>query len=488
MHRPIPIAVIAPESSDILKALGESALVSRLSPAVIVTSPPHFELARSVGGPRSLYPIAQAHAGVFPECLEGSNLGASGKLLSDLQSWMPTVLTLIDRKNWSGASVQAMHRLATKYVSIWSAILDRFKPELILWHDVPQRGFDLVLYGLCRLRGIRIGIVGFTSLRDRLVIQEAIDGPVVPLFQSRPSLSIDDASHMLDSFYSKRIIPDQMDVARNLRTTMSIGDGLRRRAMALGSVPLRFPEVVPDRKLSRGSRIASGLRNRRLIRAAHGEYESAASVRAPTDDRPFIYCALHFQPEATTVPRGGVQWDQINNLRVLAEGLPPGWSVVAKEHPMMMSYRWDWHRARGAAYYEELMDIPRVSLAPLSSSSSALIQRASAVVTTTGTVGWESLLAGKPVAVFGYPWYASAPNVTLVHSQEEVELWARGLNAGAPPAEVAKSTLEFVRTFVPRSTFFGRWQEAALGTEDAMGLDSVAAYCEAVMAFVDRPA
>lgn len=486
MATPIPILVLAPESSDMLRALGHRELTSRVHPALIVTTPAHFGLVRSIAGDQALYPIAEAHAGSYPHAYPGGTLAADAYLLDELQAWLPTVYALVDRKNWSGASLSAIHRLVTRYAAIWSNVLDRIQPQLVLWHDTPQRGFDFVLYALCLHRSIRTGIVGFTSLRDRLVFQETIDGPIVPLFHGRSVLSPDEADSMLDSFYSREIIPQQIDASRNLRTTLAFGGHMWQRLRTTSNVPTRFPSVVPDQQLQRASRLLAGVRNRRHIRSAFTEYVKASS-ELRDDDGPYVYYALHFQPEATTVPRGGVQWDQLNNIRILAEGLPPGWSVVAKEHPMMMRYRWDWHRARGAAYYAELRSIGGVKLAPITTSSTELIDGAAGVATTTGTVGWEALLAGKPVAVFGYPWYSSAPNVTVTRSRDDVGKWIEGLGGHVKPDELAASTFEFVRAFVPRFTFYGRWQETALESKDSAGLDSVSAYAEAMAAFIDRP-
>src|SRR5690606_28438979 len=68
--------------------------------------------------------------------------------------------------------------------------------------------------------------------------------------------------------------------------------------------------------------------------------------------------------------------------------------------------RWD-------GYYEQICALgPSVDLVPLSISSERLISSATAVVTITGTVGWEACLQGTPVITLAQPWY-SVPGLVL---------------------------------------------------------------------------
>jgi capsule polysaccharide export protein KpsC/LpsZ len=57
------------------------------------------------------------------------------------------------------------------------------------------------------------------------------------------------------------------------------------------------------------------------------------------------------------------------------------------------------HRPKG--FYENLENIPQVRLLSPKESSHELLSHCALVCTIAGTIGWEALLAGKPVITFG---------------------------------------------------------------------------------------
>jgi hypothetical protein len=131
-------------------------------------------------------------------------------------------------------------------------------------------------------------------------------------------------------------------------------------------------------------------------------------------DVPFVYVALHLQPERTTSSLGGVFADQFVLIDTLARSLPPGWTVYVKEHPSQFYPPFCGERGRHADFYRDVSRIPNVALASLSMSSFDLIDCARAVATVTGTVGWEAVIRGTPALVFGSPWYRYCEGVAYV--------------------------------------------------------------------------
>ena len=122
-------------------------------------------------------------------------------------------------------------------------------------------------------------------------------------------------------------------------------------------------------------------------------------------DVPYVYVALHFQPERTTSSLGGVFGDQYLVVDMLARCLPEGWKVYVKEHPSQFYPPFAGERSRHADLYADLLALPNVELVSLSTSTFQLIDHAMAVATVTGTVGWEAVIRGKPTLAFGSPWY-----------------------------------------------------------------------------------
>jgi len=60
---------------------------------------------------------------------------------------------------------------------------------------------------------------------------------------------------------------------------------------------------------------------------------------------------------------------------------------------------------RGLAFYRRVLALPRVRLVDQEVPSRDIIAQAEGVVTVGGTAGWEALMAGKPVVLFGHAFY-----------------------------------------------------------------------------------
>ena len=109
---------------------------------------------------------------------------------------------------------------------------------------------------------------------------------------------------------------------------------------------------------------------------------------------PFAFFPLHTEPEVSLLVQGRGFLNQIEVIRSLASSLPVGWWLLVKEHPASVG-------KRPIGYYRKLLAIPNVRLVRTSCKSNELIARASLVVTISGTIGFEAILKGKPVAVLG---------------------------------------------------------------------------------------
>jgi hypothetical protein len=133
----------------------------------------------------------------------------------------------------------------------------------------------------------------------------------------------------------------------------------------------------------------------------------------PDLTKPFIYVPLHFQPEASTCPMGGVFNDQELLVELLASELPEGMRLYVKEHPAQGEL------CRSKDFYETLRKIPSVTLVPRSFDTFELNNHSIAVATVTGTAGFEALFRQKPVLMFGHRFFQYAPGVLRIHSRED---------------------------------------------------------------------
>ncbi|WP_373056137.1 hypothetical protein [Zunongwangia sp. H14] len=122
--------------------------------------------------------------------------------------------------------------------------------------------------------------------------------------------------------------------------------------------------------------------------------------------KPFVYFALHLQPEKTTSSYGGKYSDQALALEHLSSILPKDWEIYVKENPKQSYFM------RNPEFFKRLERIPNLTFVAPTYNTYALIKNSKICATISGTVGWESITGGKPVLIFGWgAWYKSLPGV-----------------------------------------------------------------------------
>lgn len=138
-------------------------------------------------------------------------------------------------------------------------------------------------------------------------------------------------------------------------------------------------------------------------------------------DQPYYVFFLHYQPEASTLPYGlafAQQWMAISRLRMV---LPADIQLVVKDHPGMFLRGMLRPSVRDCYFYEAIAGLPNTVLVDINQDSFDLIDHAEAVVTITGTAGFQALARGKPVIVFGAAPYRHFPSVRKVASVADLK-------------------------------------------------------------------
>ena len=155
----------------------------------------------------------------------------------------------------------------------------------------------------------------------------------------------------------------------------------------------------------------------------------------PNLDSPFVFFALHYQPERTSCPEGGRYYNQYLAAALLASAIPEGWSLVIKEHPNQFDYHFTGEQCRWRDYYDDFLRLPNVSLVRPDYPAQDLLTRCKAVATITGTIGWEALARGKPALYFGLAWYGVCRSAYRIRSVADVEDALTKIQQGEVPDE-----------------------------------------------------
>lgn len=128
-------------------------------------------------------------------------------------------------------------------------------------------------------------------------------------------------------------------------------------------------------------------------------------------NKDFVYFALHFEPERTTNPDGGIFHDQAIAILTLREFLPRYIDIYVKEHPSQFLMNDRGSRGRSPLFYEFIKNINGVKLVSTKQDSLNLIKKSIFTSTIGGSVALESAIMEKKSLIFGDTWFNNCPNV-----------------------------------------------------------------------------
>lgn len=312
---------------------------------------------------------------------------------------------------YDGGSQEAYIRLQHD-MALALRILDEVDPELVLSLDLPENPLDFMILKFAIERGIQVlcGRQGVTPY-SRLASTDPF----------KPALAADRtvASHILPRSGVETTDRDASMKAEALLT-----------ARTAGAAPWLWggsasPKV--DDRPSHAYRAMQRLRSRsyrlryrqvyaplvagpRFVRRVRDEHAAVAGAARRDEGRthPRILVALHYQPETTTITQGGWSSNQLAMVKSLADVTPQEYRISVREHPYTFSDRSRvTAKFRSRDFYRRLSEIPRVDVLPVDAHPRALIGAHDFVVTTVGTVGYESLALGRPVVHFGLAGYTN---------------------------------------------------------------------------------
>jgi hypothetical protein len=159
---------------------------------------------------------------------------------------------------------------------------------------------------------------------------------------------------------------------------------------------------------------------------------------------PFVVYFMHYQPERSSLPVGRFFVQQWLAIRALSWALPRGWKLLVREHPTTWLKPLD-PFVRTPTIYEDIARLPNTQVCSMDIDTFALIDGCRAVATLTGSVGFQSLLRGRPVLAFGLAPYKDHPACYAIDAPADVQ---RALNAVADGQCAASLTKEALTDYL----------------------------------------
>ncbi len=366
------------------------------------------------------------------------------KIIKQYIFYEKTALKMMDRMDPTAYAFNLSERLELYYEFLyyWINAIETLKPDFVVFSESPHALFQYVLYAVCVEKKIKILRFTPTHIEGLTFLSSAIDETPSYILSAYEVYKKKDNSNSYA--VSKRYIEKNRGTYRDAMPyymkEITGSKGSKQKIFTYAKKAKRFVtnSIITAYKRSSLHNLDSRTTNwdflqyrirgffikKRLRRV----YESLA-VSADMK-RPYIYVALHYQPEKTTSPEGGIFVDQWLMIMMLSALAPKNWAVYVKEHISQFSGSLYGEQGRNKNFYQKIAKLKNVFLIAVDTNSFDLIDHAQAVATVTGTVGLESVIRSIPVLSFGYAWYQPCYGVFNIKTKEDLARALESIEAG----------------------------------------------------------
>lgn len=393
------------------------------------------------------------------------------ELLVNLSFCESTFMKMMERGVMtSRLSYVERKKIYLKHVRYINHLLEERNIQLYLCSGYPDSTWEFVIYSLCKIKGIHTFLFHPTPIPGQVYFAYDIEHPGSDVKKIMDNLHARQEQASAVSRLSERTTRHFQEMDTDVRPFYHSAVFLKqfyKRYFDLASN--RNPAYVLRKLAKMLSEGEGDVLLRRIQESIYSKLDSFKTKRLmdyyekcclePKWQEKFIYVALHHQPECSTVPMAGIFSDQQLILQILSYAVPDDVKIFVKEHPYQTA------RCRNKEFYDEIKQMRNVCLVSRNTSSLRLVENSVAVVTATGTVGWEAIFKEKPVMMFGYFIYQYVPGVFQITNIKECEqaltkILVNGIRPSRAKTEAFCAAME-------QTTFEGL---VTLGFEEVAGL------------------
>ena len=362
-------------------------------------------------------------------------------LLKSISWYESQALTMMGRLDPTEVrmSTQARQYYFRDLVGYWIDVIDKKDIAMVVSPSIPHRVFDYALYVACKVKLISYLSFQLTPFGSNSIpIFDIEEMPnLFPDYQGKlevPSHSVlSRVQQNLDDY--KVAIPDYMKAheKNNKSIFNSLYKAYRSLARNLKEGNLykfkkpntywsKFGYMPYENKMGWLEYVSVKFKHAWKVKVLEKSYKNI-TTNSWDKAKPYIFVALHYQPEETTCPTGGSYADQILMIQLLNDTLPKNINIIVKEHKSQFYRDQEGSAGRSKLFYRRLSSISqRVYFESVDADPFELIDGAIATVTISGTIGWESAIRGTPTLNFGRAWYEGMPRVFKVKTKDDLEL------------------------------------------------------------------
>ncbi len=396
----------------------------------------------------------------FPECITQSYLdiiratnpigydlyapiGIDEELLSKYAIEMDIAIKMMDRlDSGDGFNYNERKNFFIRLLNYSYNVLNSFAPEFALFTEIPHHAAQYVLYAVLKKEGVNVLMFKVEwSLGPRVLIYDDIYAdPMKKMGEYVFNQDVPDEIHtqiklFIDkkrSCYNEGIPVEIKKLNAESSQSSAILSTVKRLLKPsyffrsfdkskFSTIKKLRGKMLEDSEINKVQLYKIKWRGFRYVNNLKKAYDKYADIDIDlTAD--FVYVPLHYQPERTTCPDGGIYVNQLLVVQQLRAVLPQNIQIFVKEHKSQFSSQREGHLGRFEFEYKAISEMINVSLVPLNTDPFDLIDQSICLVTVSGTAGFEAIARKKPVVVFGGGcWYRSLPGVSYVQNKKQLK-------------------------------------------------------------------
>ena len=364
-------------------------------------------------------PAAPLLEGRYPDIDWNTMIPLDEELIENMYSCEMRFFYMVERyAKHSVLSYRDRKRQYLDHLRFWNHTLEHENIDLCVMNHAPHQAYDLVLYELCKLKGIPIfHLERCYSVEGVLVAEdfEKSDEKILTTFTKLKEEYADPEKEILlspsyeECFNQETAEKDEapwhaLSPEKHMTKKGFLTKWSGKSMGLLRHKPWKFICAVLS-----PSTWARKLTQHRTVLL----YDKLSSQ--PDLSVPYIYAPLQAQPEEGVSPRAGAFENQELIIQMIAACAPSGVRIYVKDHPNQGEMY------RNEEFYRSMARIPSVTIVPKSFDTFQLIRNSKAVATATGTAGFEALFREKPFIMFGHRWCQYAPGVHIVRTTEDCQ-------------------------------------------------------------------
>ncbi len=293
-------------------------------------------------------------------------------------------------KAMHGGREELLMRKAARFLAAIEVFLDEHRVRCFIQNE----GGEILrraVFHVARRRGIPNLYLAFAPFPER---QRILENETEQWSASFRSLPYEDLT-VADREWAEGYIASR----RGKRFFMK-GEAIKPPLPSLGSLA-GFAAYLRKRRLLGDPRPLGSVIVQRLSLRLRSNVAKRFYHSIPAPDQPYIFLPLHLSADTQITLRAPQFYNQEFLCEVVARSIPEGYLLVIKEHPWALG-------ETPLSIFRRLSRLGYVRfLHPLSDALTAA-ERAAVVVVVNSTVGFESLMLGRPVVVLGDAFYAGA--------------------------------------------------------------------------------